>query len=192
MEAQELVLSSRAQDAEAELVKAAKACLPEAWRQIYQLYYKRMFTYMYCRLNDRASAEDLASQVFLEAFKGIRSFTYRGAPLASWLYRIAHNLSTDFLRRRARIKMEPLTEANVNSQGVADNLEAIDSRTAIVAALRRLTPEQQQVVVMRFLEGQPLAVVAVTMGKSQEAVKALQHRALASLRRHLGRGEKKG
>lgn len=186
MEAQDLVLSGRVQDAEAELIRAAKASLPEAWQEIYRRYYNKMYAYVYCRLNDRASAEDLAAQVFLEAFRSIRSFTYRGVPLASWLYKIAHNLSTDFLRRRRRLAFQPLDEANANSGGSRDDWDIVDQRAALAAVLPKLTLEQQQVVILRFVEGLPLAAVAATLGKTEEAIKALQHRALASLRRHLG------
>lgn len=186
MEAQDLVLNSRVQDAEAELVRSAKALLPEAWQEIYQRYYKKMYTYIYCQLNDRASAEDLASQVFLEAFRSIRSFTYRGVPLASWLYKIAHNLSTDFLRRRRRLAFQPLDEASATSGSSRDDWDIVDQWAALAAVLPKLTLEQQQVVVLRFVDGLPLASVAATLGKTEEAVKALQHRALASLRRHLG------
>jgi len=187
MEAQDVVLSSKVQDAEAELIRDAKACLPEAWKEIYQRHYKQMYVYIFCRLNDRASAEDLASQVFLEAFRGIRSFTYRGVPFSAWLYKIAHNLCIDFVRRR-RVVLQPLNEADESNAGSHDDWEAINNHAALAAALPRLTLEQQQVVVLRFVKDMPLANVAAALGKSEEAVKALQHRALASLRRYL-RGE---
>jgi len=170
MEAQDLVLSGRVQDAEAELIRAAKASLPEAWQEIYRRYYNKMYAYVYCRLNDRASAEDLASQVFLEAFRSIRSFTYRGVPLASWLYRIAHNLSTDFLRRRRRIAFQPLSEATANNPGPHDDWEAVDNRAALAAAFPRLTLQQQQVVVLRFVEGLPLAAVAAALTCSRRVL----------------------
>ncbi|MFQ6020297.1 MAG: RNA polymerase sigma factor [Dehalococcoidia bacterium] len=189
MEARELTLG-RAWDPEAGLIQDAKAFRPEAWREIYLRYYPKIYTYLYVRFNDKASAEDLASQVFLEAIRGIRTFTYYGIPLSSWLYRIAHNISVDFLRRRQRLKLEPLNEAVQTAATAANQLETVDFRTALMAALQCLTPEQQQVIVLRFVEGMPVASTAVAMGRSRGAVKALQRRALASLRRHLNQNER--
>ena len=171
---------------EARLIDAAKSGEPAAWQELYDRFFPKMYTYAYTRIGDRAAAEDIAAQVFLNAWKGIRSFRYRGVPISAWLYRIAHDLSADFLRRRNRIRFEPLgdgsREAQLKDSGPE---EAVVAQQEMIAVLRQLTSEQQQVVVMRFVEGFTLAGVAAATGKSEEAVKALQHRALESLRRRL-------
>ena len=173
-------------DRQAQLIEAARVGDAAAWQEIYHGYFRRMYTYAYCRIGDSAAAEDIAAQVFLEAWKRIKSFQYRGVPISAWLYRIAHDLSADFLRRRNRIKFESLDgrggEPRLAGGG---HEEAIVNRQWVVSALQRLTAEQQQVVVMRFVEGHSLAAVSGATGKSEEAVKALQHRALRSLRRRL-------
>jgi RNA polymerase sigma-70 factor (ECF subfamily) len=173
-------------DREARLIDAARAADPAAWGELYQRYFPRMYTYAYCRIGDSAAAEDIAAQVFLEAWKGIKSFQYRGVPISAWLYRIAHDLTADLLRRRNRIKFEPLGDGSREPQLTGGGHEdSVLIRQEVVSALRRLTSEQQQVVVMRFMEGFSLAAVAASTGKSEEAVKGLQHRALKSLRRGL-------
>src|SRR3990170_5239025 len=93
---------SRAIETEAALIGRAKQFQPEAWDAIYDTYYPKMYTFLYLHIGDRTAAEDLASQVFEEACKGIHRFQYRGVPLSSWLYRIARNIMVDFLRRRQR------------------------------------------------------------------------------------------
>lgn len=169
-----------------ELIDAARAADPAVWGELYQRYFPKMYTYAYCRIGDSAAAEDIAAQVFLEAWKGIKSFQYRGVPISAWLYRIAHDLTADLLRRRSRIKFQPLGDDGREPQLAAGGHEdSVVIRQEVVAALRRLTSEQQQVVVMRFVEGFSLAAVAASTGKSEEAVKGLQHRALKSLRRGL-------
>ena len=173
-------------DVEARVIDAAKAGAPDAWRELYHRYFPKMYTYAYCRIGDSAAAEDIAAEVFLEAWKRIGAFRYYGVPISAWLYRIAHNLSTDFVRRRKLIRFEHLSRDGPYPQLKEGNHEdAIAIRDEVVAALRRLTAEQHQVVVMRFMEGMSRAEVVVATGKSEEAVKALQHRALKSLRQQL-------
>ncbi len=171
---------------EARLIDAARSGEPAAWQELYERFFPKMYTYAYCRIGDRAAAEDIAAQVFLNAWKGIRSFRYRGVPISAWLYRIAHDLSADFLRRRNRIRFEPLGDGSHEAQ-LKDSgpEEAVVAQQEMITVLQQLTSEQQQVVVMRFVEGFTLAGVAAATGKSEEAVKALQHRALKSLRRRL-------
>lgn len=181
------VLTSRQQaGAGARLIEAARSGSPTAWQELYYRYFPKMYTYAYRRIGDSASAEDIAAQVFLEAYIHLESFQYRGIPISAWLYRIAHNLSTDHLRRRNRIRFQPLGDEEPCDQlNAEDHEDAITIRDEVTAALRRLTPEQRQVVVMRFMEGMSRADVASATGKSLEAVKALQHRALTSLRHRL-------
>src|SRR3990172_11271150 len=111
-----------------------------------------MYSYLYVHLGDRTAAEDLASDVFEQAWRGIHRFQYRGVPLSSWLYRIAHNVMVDHLKRRRR------APASLDSDGVPalagpDAADRVDIRDMIRRAMSRLTREQQQVVVLRHPEG---------------------------------------
>ncbi len=167
------------------LIKQAQAKSPEAWSLIYERYFNRIYSYVYYRLRNRELAEDLASQVFVEALSGIGRYRYTGRPLLAWLYRIAHNITVDHIRRASR---DPARQALPEEIHGGDSTEALAEKTDIFQALERLRPEQQQVVILRFMEGLTSNEVASVMRKSEAAVKALQVRALQALRRELGAG----
>ncbi len=172
--------------AEAELISRAKQFQPEAWEAIYEAHYPKMYTFLYVHLGDRAAAEDLASQVFEEACKAIQRFRYRGVPLSAWLYRIAHNLMVDFLKRQKRLRTHSIDAQGAPQLAGPDVTETTGLRDEISRALRRLTWEQQQVLLLRHVEGHDTASISRIMGKRENAVRALEFRALRSLRRILG------
>ena len=167
------------------LIDEAQAYSQEAWAHIYDEHYPRIYRYCYLRLGNQATSEDVASEVFLEAVRGIRRYEYRGVPFAAWLYRIAHNLLADHVRRNGRQKTVPLTEP------IASRLEAPDStagtalRQDVQDALRRLPEDQKQVILLRFFEDLPHNEIAAAMGRRSGAIRALQHRALNALHRHM-------
>ncbi len=169
------------------LVEEAQAYSQDAWAQIYDQYYTKMFEYCYLRTSDRAASEDLASDVFLEALRGIRRYRYRGLPLSAWLYRIAHNVTADFLRRRARRPTVPLgNEQNHPQLVTADNADANVRWQDVHASIQQLTDDQQQVIMLRFFEGLSHEETATIMGRRPGAVRVLQNRALNALRRVMG------
>lgn len=168
---------------ERELVTRAKARDESAWATIYDRHYEALYRYAYARLRSREDAEDLAAQVFLEALRGIDRFEYRGVPLLAWLYRIAANLTKQKLKRRVR---EPLSmesqhvfdQAQVGSSAPFDLFEILD-------LVGRLTEDQREVIILRFVVALQIKEVAHVLGKSQTAIVSLQSRALASLRRFM-------
>lgn len=174
--------------AEEQLVREAQAFSDEAWQAIFDASYPKMLDYCFLRTGNRAVAEDLASAVFLEAVRGIKRFRFRGAPLTAWLYRIAHNVTVDYLRRNARQQMLPL-EAAQAATGMAVPHEApeIEARHDLERAMRQLTDDQQQVLVLRFFHDLSVQETSAAMNRHSVAVRVLQHRALASLRRVMTR-----
>ena len=171
---------------EQQLIEAARNLSPEAWSAIYDTNFPKIYSYIYRRLEDHAAAEDLASQVFLEALRGIGGFRYRGVSLLAWLYRIAHNLACDHLKRNAAHKVVPLENGNHSHEPqVSDAAEQVDFWQDVSRALRRLPGDQQQVLILRFIEGLPTAAVAVIMGKRVGTVRVIQNRALGRMRRLL-------
>ena len=166
------------------LVAEAQAHSQEAWAQIYDQHYRKIFDYCYRRIGDRASSEDLASDVFLEALRGIRRYRYRGVPFSAWLYRIAHNLTADFLRRRMLQPTVPLVNEDDNPRLRApDETAAVAAQCDVQEAIQQLTDDQQQVVLLRFFHGLSHDEVAQIMGRRPGAVRVLQNRALTALRR---------
>ena len=171
---------------EAMLVARAQESDRAAWDEIFQRYYQRVYVFVFCRVGDATAAEDLTADVFVEAWKGIRRFSYRGTPFVSWLYRIAHNLMADFWSRRNRTRTQPLGEGHREAADPEDSAERVALWQSVASAMRRLTREQQQVIVSRFVEGLSLAETASLMGKNENAVKQLEFRALKSVRKTLG------
>ncbi len=169
------------QQAEIREVARAKAGDPELWDQWFQEFYPRLFRYAYIRLRNRGEAEDMASQVFVEALRGIKSFEYTGRPVLAWLYRIEHNLIYDRLKAEARRAMITAPDADAIEPGVEGLAASID----LFNAIRSLPNEQRQVIILRYLMGLAAQDVAGIIGKTQTAVYSLQARALVNLRKHL-------
>lgn len=174
---------------EARLIKRAKKGDPAAFSEIYDRHQPAIYRYIFYRVKDAATAEDLTSEVFVRLVENIDHFTYRGRPLLAWLYTIGRNLIADH-HRHAEQSM-PLFQDEQRTQlagEVVDPEQAVQRKLTqrrLVAAISCLTEGQRDVILLKFVEGLDNAAVAQTLGKSVGAVKALQHRALASLRRIL-------
>lgn len=167
-----------------------KAFDPEALAELYDRYAPKMYAYIYRRVSDAALAEDLTGDLFLRVLHSIRNEQAWRESFSAWLYRIAHNLVVDHYRRQPAEPAQPVDESleAVDADPVATTEKALASER-IQVAIRRLTPDQQEVLALRFGEGLTAAEAGQIMGKSTGAVEALQHRALASLRRILERQE---
>jgi RNA polymerase sigma-70 factor (ECF subfamily) len=176
---------------EARLIRRAQRGDPAAFTEIYDRHQPAVYRYIYYRVSDVATAEDLTSEVFMRLVERIDRFTYRGRPLLAWLYTIARNLITDHHRRTGQVTMLPLDEQLVAE---TDDLEQAAERglaqRRLAAALVHLTEDQRQVIILKFIEGLNNAEVAQMLGKPVGAVKSLHPRALAALRRVLERNGK--
>jgi RNA polymerase sigma-70 factor (ECF subfamily) len=172
---------------EGSLLERARAYDEEALAELYDRYAPRMYAYIYRRVGDAGLAEDLTGELFLRVLRSISSKQAWRDSFRAWLYRIAHNLVVDHFRRLPSKPEVPLGPKVEGAGG--DPMAAVESRQArevLRAATRRLTPEQQEVLALRFGEGLTAAETGRVIGKTTGAVEALQHRALASLRRILG------
>ncbi len=172
---------------EHELIRRAQGYEPEAFGEIYERYYAGVYKYIFYRVGDRGLAEDLTMEVFVKAMEAIDGFTFRGVPFSAWLYRIASNLVIDYFRRQPTQPALSLEEKLVaSSEHASQQLESEFTHQALRRALGELTEDQQQVIVFKFVDGLSNHEVAQLLGKTEGAVKSLQHRALASLGRVLG------
>jgi RNA polymerase sigma-70 factor (ECF subfamily) len=169
-----------------DLVRRAQAYEEDAIRALYETYYPKIYNYSFMQLGDVHAAEDLASDVMLKMIESIRSYKFRGLPFGAWVFRIARNRLIDLHRRRKRRGevdlSETLSTALANPQALAER--ALE-RGQLQIALKHLTDEQRQVIVLKFIEGHDNRSVGKIMGRSEGAIKSLQHRALGSLRRVL-------
>lgn len=168
-----------------ELVAAAKRHDERAWAEIYGRHVEQIYAYIYFRIGDRPAAEDLAADVFVRAIQGIQKYEYRGTPLLAWLYRIAHNLTADYRKTAARRASRETSEPPEETEHGIDAIGLLNERTDMMQAIRALTDDQQQVLILRFYSGMSSAQVAQVMNKPETAVKALQARGLRALKRLL-------
>lgn len=173
---------------EEELLDRAANFDEEALSEIYDRYELKIYNYIYRRTSDPGLSEDLTAQVFLKMLEAIQSERAWHSSFSGWLYRIAHNLVIDHYRARDRQKQVSIDDVpNMHDTGTPPvrAAEVALEAEALRSAIRRLTDEQAQVISLRFLEGYSFAEIAEMMDKTEGAVKALQHRAVATLRQLL-------
>jgi RNA polymerase sigma-70 factor (ECF subfamily) len=173
---------------EESLIRRAQQRDEVALTRLYEENFDKIYRYISIKIGDRTEAEDMTQQVFLNAIQSIGSYKSKGMPFSSWLYRIAHNQVVDHLRKKSKRLTVPLDE-NLPAKG-EDPRRSIEQKIEIeeiVAAAKGLTRAQQEVISLRFAGELSVAECAKTMGKSEGAVKALQHSAILALRKALGR-----
>jgi RNA polymerase sigma-70 factor (ECF subfamily) len=153
-----------------------------AWQGLFDEYYRKMYSFAYVRTGDASAAEEIAAEVFVAAAKGIVRYRPTGAPFAAWLYRIARNLTADHLEHRRKRPSVPLDDVEIATTGWDAGIE---DATDIARAMSHLTREQQEIITLRFFSDCSLQEAAAALGKSLGAVKVLQHRALAAMRRQM-------
>ncbi|MFV2099720.1 ECF subfamily RNA polymerase sigma factor, BldN family [Micromonospora sp. LOL_024] len=177
------------------LVERAQAGEAEAFGLIYDRYVDTVFRFVYFRVGNRQLAEDLTSDTFLRALKRIGSFTWQGRDLGAWLVTIARNLVADHFksgRYRLEVTTGDVLDADREDRGPEGSPEAAVvehiTNVALLTAVKRLNPEQQECIVLRFLQGFSVAETARSMGKNEGAIKALQYRAVRALARLLPDG----
>ena len=174
-------------ESDLELVKRVKKD-PSAFGAVYERYVTRIYNYVYYRVGNHHDAEDLTSRVFHRALTHIKDYADRGVPFSAWLYRIAHNLVANWHRDRTRrqdLALEDVTlvgDVVEMPEWVAENQE---ERRWLLAAIRRLPEERQELLILKFVEQLSNAEVGQIMGRTEGAIKSLYHRTLLALRDEL-------
>ena len=180
----EPVSPDRAGDEDRNLALRAGKGDAAAFGALYDRYVEAVYRYVFYRVRNDADAEDLVSDVFMRALRAIPRYEPRVAFLA-WLYRIARNAVIDRARRsRTQISFEDaLAHPNVDQVVEPDaTILALSDKEAVRAALAKLTPLQQEVIVLRFVEGYSTHEIADLVGKREGTVRGIQFRALEALR----------
>ncbi len=170
---------------EEQLLEAAVAYDDVALGELYDRYEARIFSYIYRRTGDEAVAEDLTAQVFVKMLQAIRDRRAWHSSFSGWLYRIAHNVVIDQYRQRerhAQIGLDDAPDLVAEDDDPAVSAELRLTTDKVRFAMRQLTDEQAEVLSLRFLEGYSIFEVASLMNKTEGAIKALQYRAVATLR----------
>ena len=161
----------------------------EAFGVLYERYVSRIYNYIYYRTGNQADAEDLTARVFFRAMHHIKNYQNRGLPFSAWLYRIAHNLVANWHRDNSRRPEITLDEGMIVHHQGQEHPENVllksEERERLLRMIRRLPPDRQQLLILKFVEHQSNAEIGQIMGRTEGAVKSLYHRTLLSLRYEL-------
>jgi RNA polymerase sigma-70 factor, ECF subfamily len=160
----------------------------DAFGRLYEHYVERIFNYVYYRTGNSHDAEDLTARVFQRAMNHIVNYTDRGVPFSAWLYRIAHNLVANWHRDRSRKQEIPLDDLPIlpmKGDHPEKNLVRSQEEEALLRMIRKLPPERQNLLILKFVENMSNAEIGKIMGRSEGAVKSLYHRTLLALRDQL-------
>lgn len=169
-----------------ELLELAREYNTQAVTEIYDRYAESIYRYLYRLVGDANHAEDLTSEVFVRLLQALGTRRGPREQLQGWLYRVAHNLAMDWFRQQSTHSSLSLNEeVATGGDSPSATVERRQAYRRLRGAISQLTPSQQQVILLRFGEGLKLAEVGQLMGKSEGAIKVLQHRAVKRLRKLL-------
>jgi RNA polymerase sigma-70 factor (ECF subfamily) len=157
----------------------------EAFGMLYERYVGRIYNYIYYRTGNTYDAEDLTERVFMRAMRHIKNYRDYGLPFSAWLYRIAHNLVANWHRDNSRRKEFPLDERVIvhpNSEHPESELLQLEERELLLLVIRRLPPERQQLLILKFVDHLTNAEIGQIMDRTEGAIKSLYHRTLIALR----------
>jgi RNA polymerase sigma-70 factor, ECF subfamily len=169
------------------LVERAQQGDRSALEELYLIHFDRIYSYLHVSVGNRHDAEDITTQTFLKMLESIGKFRQGSAPFSAWLFRIAHNLAMDHFRAHRRWQPEEEVPEPPGSEEPSAEAEAIQEigRQSMLELIDTLSHEQKQVLTLKFVFNFPNADVATILGKTEGAIKSLQHRALASLQKQI-------
>ena len=159
----------------------------EALEELYLLHFDRIYSYLHMSVGNRHDAEDLTTQTFLKMLESIKRFRWQSSPFSAWLFRIAHNVAMDHFRASRRWQPEEEVPEPVDEMEPSAEAAAFQSigRQTMLELIEGLSQEQQQVLTLKFVFNLPNAEAATVLGKTEGAIKSLQHRALVSLQKQI-------
>ncbi len=168
-------------DSLASLLDKAKQGHETAFGEIYNLYFKKIYRFIFYRVGHKEVAEDLAEELFLKAFGKIASISDNKA-FEGWLYQIARNLVVDYYRqKKVTIALEEVENTLEYETNVVDVVNLEEQQRTLLKVLKELAPEQQIVIKLKFLEGLENGEIAELLHKSEGTIRVIQHRALIKL-----------
>src|SRR3954449_5536200 len=171
------------------LVERAQGGARDALEELYLLHFDRIYSYLHMTVGNRHDAEDLTTQTFLKMLESIKKFRWQSATFSAWLFRIAHNLAMDHFRASRRWQPEEEVPEPTGETEPSAEIAAFQSigRQSMLELIENLSQEQKQVLTLKFVFNLPNGEVATILGKTEGAIKSLQHRALVSLQKQLAK-----
>ena len=171
-------------DGEKDIIERAIKGEAEAFGLLYDSYQPQIYRFIYLKVSHREEAEDLTHQVFLNAWQKINNYAFRGFPFSSWLYQIARNQVIDHYRvKKIVINIEEDEVADTETETIAELIDKNLGVEKIRTIIGRLNPSHQDVIILRFIEDFSPKETAQILGRSETAVKLLQHRAIKNLKK---------
>ncbi|WP_276369268.1 sigma-70 family RNA polymerase sigma factor [Chryseolinea sp. H1M3-3] len=166
------------------LIKRSQAD-PEAFRPLYQKYFKRIFLFVLHRVGDKSLSADITSQVFLKALLHIKRFTFRGLPFSAWLFRIALNECNDYFRKNNRYRLVTIEDVSVQHlyEELTNDSHLDDLHERLPDILQKLTQEELQIIELRFFEQRPFKEVADIIGITETYAKVKVYRILEKMKK---------
>lgn len=163
----------------------------DAFGVLYARHMDAIYRYIVMRIGDTIQAEDLTEEVFVRAWEALPRYRPRQHPFTSWLYRIAHNLVVDTYRKREPLAVprSDLEVQQASGSSPESLVERMQDLSSLSAAVQQLDDEEQQVILLRFVDNLSHREVGQIIGKSEGASRVVQHRALARLHELLSEQE---
>ena len=158
---------------------------PEAFRPLYEKYFKRIFLFVHHRVGDKALTADITSQVFLKALLNINKFSFRGLPFSAWLFRIALNECNDFFRKNKRYRLVTMEDEMVEHlyEELTSETRLEDLRQRLPTILQKLSVSELQIIELRFFEQRPFKEVGQILGISETYAKVRVYRILEKMKK---------
>jgi RNA polymerase sigma-70 factor, ECF subfamily len=171
------------------LVERAQRGDRSALEDLYLIHFDRIYSYLHMSVGSRHDAEDLTTQTFVKMLESIGRFRWQSVPFSAWLFRIAHNLAIDHFRARRRWQPEEEIPEPPSAEENSAEEQALASigHASLLELITRLSPEQREVLMLKFVFRFSNGEAAAILGKTEGAVKSLQHRALTALQKHVTR-----
>lgn len=171
---------------EYKLIEEARQGKAEAFGALYDHYAKPIYRYIYLKISDKALTEDITHEVFLSAWQNIRNYKFQGFPFSSWLYQIARNRVIDYYRtHHESVDVYEIEETTAKLVSQPANLDPDLDLERVKGALHRLSPDQKEVIILRFINDLSPLEIAAIMEKSEGAVRLIQFRAISNLKKLL-------
>ncbi len=176
-------------NSEEKLIKKAQKGEKEAFGLLYDKYIDQIYRFVYLKTNNKQDSEDLSQQIFLNAWENIKNYQPKGFPFSSWLYKIARNLIVDYYRtKKVNLDLEDASEKEYDFFSKGDlelDLETKIEIEKVKKVILQLPSEQQNLIIMKFIEELSNKEIAQILNKSEGAIRVLQHRALKQLKKIL-------
>ncbi len=169
-----------------EIIRQAKKGDKKAFEKLYQVHYVPVFRYVYLRIQDKMQTEDIVQEVFMKVYKSIENYQDQGKNPLAYFFTIARNKVIDFYRKKKSVSLDENLAVFEQLEGKRDNPEALfeqnEKAKVVNLAIQRLNDTQKEVIILKYINGFDNDQIAQMLGKKEDAIRQIQHRALKCLK----------